>query len=214
MAADRPRVLIVDDHEVVGAGLKALLAPLFEVLGPVRDGGEVLQAIKEMTPEIVLLDISLPTRSGLDLLPDIRKANPRLPVVMLTGSADYVTGRAALVLGALGFLPKDAGLDELELALRSALHGRQYLSPRVPPPPDWSNAEPLPGIVQQLTPRQIEILRGLGRGLTPEALAQELGVTPHTINFHLRNLRQLLGVTSDDELVHAGQVLYLRTDRP
>ena len=214
MAAERPRVLVVDDHEVVGAGLKALLTPLFEVLGPIRDGGEVLDAVSALAPDVVLLDISLPTRSGLDLLPDLRRAHPRLPVVMLTGSADYVTGRAALVLGALGFLPKDSGLDELELALRSVLHGKQYLSPRVPPPPDWSHAAPLPGIVQQLTPRQIEILRGLGKGSSPESLAQELGVTLHTINFHLRNLRDLLGVASDEELMHAGQVFYMRTDRP
>ena len=213
MATERPRVLIVDDHEVVGAGLKALLTPLFEVQGPIRDGGEVLEGIKTLAPDILLLDISLPTRSGLDLLPDIRKARPRLPVVMLTGSADYVTGRAALVLGALGFLPKDSGLDELELALRTALHGKQYLSPRVPPPPSWSNAGPLPGIVQQLTPRQIDILRGLGKGTTPEALATTLGVTPHTVYFHMRNLRGLLGVTSDEELVHAGQVFHMRTDR-
>lgn len=213
MAAERPRVLVIDDHEMVGAGLKALLTPQYDVLGPIRDGGEVLEAIKTLEPDVVLLDISLPTRSGLDLLPDIRKARPRLPVVMLTGSADYVTGRAALVLGALGFLPKDSGLDELELALRSALHGKQYLSHRVPPPPAESKAGPLPGIVQQLTPRQIEILRGLGRGIGPEALARELNVTPHTINFHLRNLRELLGVSSDDELVHAGQVLHTRTDR-
>lgn len=213
MAADRSRVLVVDDHEVVGAGLKALLAPLFDVLGPVRDGGHVLSAIKELEPDVVLLDISLPTRSGLDLLPDIRKARPRLPVVMLTGSADYVTGRAALVLGALGFLPKDSGLDELELALRSVLHGKQYLSPRVPPPPDWSHAEPLPGIVQQLTPRQVEILRQLGKGFDPEGIASALGVSAHTVHFHIRNLRTLLGVTTDDELVHAGQVLHMRTDR-
>lgn len=214
MAAERPRVLIVDDHEVVGAGLKALLTPLFEVLGPIRDGGEVLAAVRELEPDVLLLDISLPTRSGLDLLPDIRKARPRLPVVMLTGSADYVTGRAALVLGALGFLPKDSGLDELELALRSVLHGKQYLSPRVPPPPDWSHAEPLPGIVQQLTPRQVEILRQLGKGFDPEGIAAALGVSAHTVHFHIRNLRTLLGVTTDDELVHAGQVLHMRTDRP
>lgn len=213
MAADRLRVLIVDDHEVVGAGLKALLAPLFEVVGPIRDGGLVLGAVRELEPDVVLLDISLPTRSGLDLLPDIRKARPRLPVVMLTGSADYVTGRAALVLGALGFLPKDSGSDELELALRTVLHGKQYLSPRVPAPADGSHVEPLPGIVQQLTPRQIEILRKLGKGSDAEGIAAELGVSAHTVHFHLRNLRTLLGVATDDELKHAGQVLHMRTDR-
>lgn len=213
MATDRTRVLVVDDHEVVGAGLKALLTPQYDVVGPVRDGGEVLAAVKTLAPDVILHDISLPTRSGLDLLPDIRKEHPRLPIVMLTGSADYVTGRAALVLGALGFLPKDSGLDELELALRTVLHGKQYLSPRVPPPPEWSRSGPVPGIVQQLTPRQVDILRALGFGLSHAELAEQLGISLHTLNFHLRNLRGLLGVNNEADLVHAAHALQMTRDR-
>lgn len=213
MAADRPRVLIVDDHEVVGAGLTALLSPQYTVLGPVRDGGAVLAAIVELTPDVVLLDISLPTRSGLDLLPDISEKHPRLPVVMLTGSADYITGRAALVLGALGFLPKDAGIDELELALQAVLHGKQYLSPRVPPPPDWARTGPLPGIVQQLTPRQVDILRGLGKFTDHSELAAALKISTRTLNFHLQNIRRVLGINNEEALIQAGRVLHMTTDR-
>ncbi|HWA41515.1 MAG TPA: response regulator transcription factor [Gemmatimonadales bacterium] len=213
MAADRPRVLIVDDHEVVGAGLTALLAPQYTVLGPIRDGGEVLAAVAGLAPDVVLLDISLPTRSGLDLLPDIREKHPRLPVVMLTGSADYITGRAALVLGALGFLPKDAGIDELELALQAVLHGKQYLSPRVPPPPDWARTGPLPGIVQQLTPRQVAILRGLGEVADHAELAARLKISTRTLNFHLQNIRRVLGIDNEEALLQAGRVLHLTSDR-
>lgn len=213
MASERLRVLVVDDHELVAAGLKALLSPTFEVLGPVRDGGEVLAAVATLAPDALLLDISLPTRSGLDLLPDLRKKHPRLPIVMLTGSAEYITGRAALVLGALGFLPKDAGVEELELALRTVLHGKQYLSPRVAPPPTWSRSSPVPGIVRQLTPRQIAILRELGLGKTHAELAQKFCISMHTLRFHLHNLRGTLGIDSDDELAEAGRVLHTTTDR-
>lgn len=211
MAADRPKVLVVDDHAVVAAGIKAILSAQYEVLGPVGDGGEVLAALKALRPDALLLDIQIPTRTGMDLLPDIRKDHPRLPVVMLTGSADYLTGRAALVLGALGFLPKDSGADELDLALRTVLEGRQYLSPRVPPPPTWSRSGPLPGLIQKLTPRQIGILRELGKGKRGASLAEELGVAPHTLRFHLRHIREILGVETDDELERAGRALHLHS---
>lgn len=93
------------------------------------------------------------------------------------------------------------------------LHGKQYLSHRVPPPPPWSRSGPLPSVVQQLTPRQVEILRELGRGKGHATLAEEFGISRHTLNFHLRHLRELLGVEGDDELVQAGQVLHMTTDR-
>ena len=212
MATDRPRVLVVDDHEVVAAGLTALLSPKYEVVGPVRDGGKVLDAVKQLRPDAVLLDLSLPTISGMELLPQIRKDHHDLPVVVLTGSAEYLTGRAALVLGALGFLPKDSGIDELDLALRTALQGKQYLSPRVPPPPSWSHPSPLPGRLQRLTPRQFTILKAMGTGRTREDLATEFGVSLHTMNFHLRNLRALLGVETDAELVLAAQFFHLKRE--
>src|SRR5437868_7740671 len=125
---EKKRVLVVDDHEVVGEGLKNLLAPHFEVVGPVRDGSLVMDAVRELRPDAMVLDISLPGRNGMDLLPELHHEWPRLPIVMLTGSADFLVGRTALRIGALGFLPKDSGLDELEYAIRTAMTGKQYMS--------------------------------------------------------------------------------------
>ena len=94
MDAERRRVLLAEDHEVVGQGIKALLTPYFEVLGPIRNGSEVMAAIEEQHPEAVVLDISMPGRNGLDLLPEIVRRYPRIPVVMLTtGCEDAALAR-------------------------------------------------------------------------------------------------------------------------
>ena len=212
MDVSKKRILVVDDHEVVGEGLKTLLAPHYEVLGPIRDGALVVEAVRELLPDVLLLDISLPGRNGLDLLPEIHTEWPRLPIVMLTGSADFLVGRTALVLGALGFLPKDSGLDEIELAIRTAMTGKQYLSPRLPPPPRSIHIGPLPPSVSQLTPRQILILRLIGSGADTDMIAESLKVSPHTVHFHRRNLRRVLGIESDGGLTRVATIFKVREE--
>jgi DNA-binding NarL/FixJ family response regulator len=212
MDASRKRVLLVEDHEVVGEGLKALLSSHFDILGPIRDGGEVIEAVRTMRPDAMVLDISLPGRNGLDLLPELHKEWPRLPIVMLTGAADFLVGRTAMVLGALGFLPKDSGVDELELALRTALAGKKYLSPRLPPPPKSVNLDPLPPAVSQLTPRQLMILRLIGSGAETDQIAEELKVSAHTVHFHRRNLRRALGIESDHGLTRVAAMFNVREE--
>jgi DNA-binding NarL/FixJ family response regulator len=201
MDAEKKRVLLVDDHEVVAEGLKALLSAHYEILGPVYDGSLVLDAVRRLQPDLLLLDVSLPGRSGLDLLPDLRSEWPRLPVVVLTGSADFLVGRTALLLGALGFLAKDSGVEEIDLAMRSALSGRKYLSPRVPPPPRAISVADLPPGFADLTPRQFEMLRLIGSGMDSDAIGEKLGISAHTVHFHRRNLRRVLGIESESGLI-------------
>ncbi|HSN13893.1 MAG TPA: response regulator transcription factor [Anaeromyxobacteraceae bacterium] len=212
MIAERRRLLLVEDHEVVAEGLRALLAPTYEILGPIRDGTEVLGVIRRDRPDAVLLDISLPGRNGIDLLPELHEEFPRLPVVVLTGSADFLVGRTAMVLGALGFLAKDCGIEEIDLALRSALAGRKYLSPRVPPPPRSVNVADLPPSVADLTPRQLQLLRLIGEGMETDAIAQTLGLSSHTIHFHRRNLRRVLGIDSESGLARVATMFKVREE--
>lgn len=214
MATDRPRVLLVEDHEVVAEGLRALLSAHFTIIGTIHNGTEVIQAIRVGKPDALVLDISLPGRNGLDLLPDIHREWPRLPVVMLTGSADYLIGRTAMVLGALGFLAKDSGGEELEQALRTVLHGRKYFSPRVPPPPSAIHVEALPVSVSDLTPRQLDLLRAIGEGKTTAMIAEEWKLSQHTIHFHRKNLRRALGVESEGGLARIAAVFRVREETP
>jgi DNA-binding NarL/FixJ family response regulator len=212
MDTERKRVLVVEDHEVVGEGLRALLLPRYDVVGPVRDGHEVLAAVDELHPDVVLLDLTLPGRSGLDLLPDLHKNHPRLPVVILTATADYLTGQTSKRLGAAGFLPKDSGSEELHLAIQAVMHGKTYLSPRVTPPPHGVHVGPLPSSISQLTPRQLEILRRIGEGHDTGSIAEQLGVSEHTVHFHRRNLRRLLGIESEQGLTRVATMFTVREE--
>ena len=203
----RRRVLIVEDHEVVSEGLRALLSPHFDVVGQIRDGLAVIAAVHQTHPDAVLLDLSIPGRGGMDLLPDIHQTFPSLAVVVLTGGGDFIVGRTALALGARGFLPKDSGADEVELALRTALSGRQYFSPRVPAPTRPVTNHDLPPGIAELTPQQGILLGHIGRGLDSQACAVAMGLSLHTVHFHRRNLRRILGVESEDGLARIAAIL-------
>jgi two-component system secretion response regulator SsrB len=215
MDAERRRVLLAEDHEVVGQGIKALLAPTYEVLGPVRNGNEVIEAITAGQPQAVVLDITMPGRNGLDLLPEIVRKFPRIPVVMLTGNADLVIGRTALLFGAMAFLPKDSGIDELELALRTVFHGRKYLSPRLPPSGfPAAGVEALPSNWAQLTPRQLKVLKLIGEGKDTEGIAEALGISAHTVQFHRRGLRSTLGIDTDAGLARIALLFRVHEEHP
>lgn len=214
----RRRLLLAEDHALVGEGLRLLLSADYEVAGPVRDGGEVVGTVERERPDVVMLDLSLPGRNGLDLIPEIVRASPGVRVLVVTMHTDAVLAERALQLGAAGFVPKDSSADELRRAIEAVLDGGTYLSDRIVRQPvrggmpergiAVGRGMPERAALAQLTPRQLVILRGLGRGLTSEQIADELGLSVHTVHFHRRNLRRVLGVESEGGLeVYAARVV-------
>lgn len=131
MTTQRRRLLIAEDHVNVATGLTALLQPEYDVVGVVGNGTAVQDAVAQHRPELVLLDLWLPGRNGLDLLTDLRRDFPEVRLVVLTMHSDIVVAVEAMNRGALGFILKDSGYDELQHALRQVVEGRPYLSPRV-----------------------------------------------------------------------------------
>ena len=127
----RRTLLIADDHEHVGASLKALLAPDYDVVAIITTGNAVVEAVQRLKPDAVLLDLWLPGRNGLDVLSDLRKELPDVKVVILTMHADVVVAVEAMNRGARGYLLKDSGYAELQSALNEVFAGRSFLSPRV-----------------------------------------------------------------------------------
>ena len=127
----RRSLLIADDHAHVGASLKTLLAPDYDVVAIIPDGNAVVEAVQRLKPEAVLLDLWLPGRNGLDVLSDLRKELPEVKVVILTMHADVVVAVEAMNRGAQGYLLKDSGYAELQGALDEVFAGKTYLSPRV-----------------------------------------------------------------------------------
>lgn len=205
----KPRVLIADDHEMVSQGLRALLGEAYEVVGSVRDGKEVIDAVGRHRPDVILLDLSLPHRTGIDLIPEIRALHPDTRIMVVTMHVDAVLASLAMRLGAHGFVPKDSGVQELNEALSEVLAGRSYISPRIPirsQKSAWGGNHMGFG---QLTPRQQAIVRLTGRGRTTEEIAEAVGISIHTVHFHRRNIRRVLGLHSEAEFMRYALLVQL-----
>lgn len=197
----KTRLLLVEDHALVGEGLRALLATEFVVCDLVRDGREVLAAVARHSPDILILDLSLPGRNGLDLLPDIRRQRPETRVLVVTMHTDQFLAQSAFALGAMGFMPKDSDVKELRAAIAQVQAGKRYLSPRIPQAPGHPVTSPTMQALFRLTPRQQEIVRAVGHGRTTEEISDMLGLSVHTIHYHRRNIRRILGIDTDDGLL-------------
>ena len=125
----RPRVLLADDHRVVGEGLKRLLADDFELVGMVEDGRALVAAAKKLNPDVIVADITMPHLNGIDAMTQLKKDNPRVKVVFLTMHQNPAYARRALEAGAAGFVVKHSAPAELVLAINAALKGQTFVTP-------------------------------------------------------------------------------------
>jgi DNA-binding NarL/FixJ family response regulator len=205
----RPRLILADDHRLLVQGLQQMLGRRFEIVGVAYAGDELLALLRRTAADALVLDLSLPGRSGLDLLPDIRTVQPGLRVLVLTMHADRVLADAALGAGATGFVPKDSSMEEVELALREVLAGRRYVSPRVPKSSHRVGLDALHASLARLTPRQQTIVKLLGQGKTSAEIGEELGLSESTITFHRVRIRKVLGLSTEWELVRHAILVHL-----
>jgi two-component system invasion response regulator UvrY len=191
----RPKVVIAEDHEMFSQGLRTMLGKHCQIVASVRDGLEVVPTVLEQAPDILLLDLSLPHRTGLDILGDLHEVAPGQRVIVVTMHVDRVMVDASLRLGAAGFVPKDATVEELQAAIGEVMEGRVYISPRLPKQ-TWGEGGDQLGF-GELTARQQEIVRMIGQGMTTEQIAANLGLSTFTVQFHRKNIRRRLGLESD-----------------
>ena len=206
------RLLIADDHALVVEGLRKLLEPLHRVVGIARDGAETLRLVAETEADCLLLDLSMPGGNGLDLIGPIRKRAPRLKIVIVTMFVDKALAEAALQAGADGFVPKDAGSEELQAAIIEVMAGRRYVARAAlkrgrPGPEDQGLG------LSQLTPRQREIVGMVGEGKSNAEIADSLGLTEKTITFHRTNIRRALGIANEWGLVRYAMLARLSGPR-
>ncbi len=179
-------VMVADDQVLVRAGVTALLAQLpgFVCMAAVEDGERCLAACAERAPDVLLLDLDMPGRDGLEIAALVRERHPQVRIVILTGRAEAALAKRALALGAAGFVSKDFVLDELGMALRSVVAGRPWLSPEIAMAAMGGEPEPAP----PLSPRQREVLRGIARGASNKVIARELGLSVKTVEYHRAEL--------------------------
>jgi DNA-binding NarL/FixJ family response regulator len=189
------RVVIADDHTLVRAGIRRLLESFegVSVVAEAGSGAETLEVTSLHRPDLVLLDLSMPDRNGLDVTSDISRLLPGTLVVIMSMYADLGRVREALDRGARGFVVKEAAVAELELALRAAMDGQTFLSPQVSGRMvDSLLGRPGERGVESLSPRQRQILKRLGQGESTKEIAAELGISAKTVETHRARMMETL----------------------
>ena len=201
MTPARPTLILADDHPMLVEGLERLLSRRYQVVGKAHSGPELLALLDTTVADCLLLDLSMPGTSGLELLPDARKKRPQMKILVVTQHVDRVIAEAVMEAGADGFVPKDSGSEDLREAITAVLSGEKFVSDRVPKRSyRITLGAPHPGLAG-LTPRQLEILRLIARGMSTADIAAELGLSQSTVTFHRVNIRKTLGLDSERGLV-------------
>lgn len=193
------RVLLADNHTLVRAGLRALLQNIegIQVVAEAGDGREALHLIAVHQPDLVLMDIAMPEMNGLEATAHVVKEFPQVRVIILSMHANEEYVLQALRTGAMGYVLKDAGISELELAVRAIVRGETYLSPAVSKHvvADYvRRVSSEPSSLEQLTSRQREILQLIAEGRTTKEIADLLYVSVKTVETHRLQLMKRLNI--------------------
>jgi DNA-binding NarL/FixJ family response regulator len=188
------RVLVVDDHQLVRAGLITLLeaAADIQVAGEAADGRQALEAAKAASPDVVLMDLSMPILDGVAATRLLLAELPRTRVVALTSFSDRQRVTDVLAAGATGYVLKDSRPDDLLAAVRAAADGHVPLDPRVAAALLPSREVPL---TEQLSEREKQVLRLVAAGLANKQIARRLGIAESTVKVHTGNIFRRIGVT-------------------
>jgi DNA-binding NarL/FixJ family response regulator len=201
------RIIIVDDHELLRRGLRWRLSqsPDLEVVGEAASAREALALIRQIVPDMVVVDLGLPDRNGLELTAEIRAAWPEMKIVVLTGDSNVSAAQEAIRTGADGFVRKEEAAAEIVRAIQAVKAGGAYLSPvataavaralRRPPETEVPPAGP------QLTEREKAVLRGLAEGQAYKEIAALMNLSVRTVETYRARLVQKLGCRTRAELV-------------
>ena len=192
------RVLLVDDHVLVRAGIRVLVDMIegVEVVGEAGNGSEALRLTEELQPDLVLLDITMPGLSGFSTLEQITSQFPKVRVVMLTMHEAREYAMQALSGGAAGFIPKSAASTELRQAIETVMGGKTYLSHEtaLENRPATAKAAQEQEILERLTPRQRQILILIAEGKSTKEIAGSLNISGKTVESHRAQLSERLDI--------------------
>ena len=201
MSAARIRVLLVDDHPLVRAGVRRVLdtEPQLEVVGEAADGTAALGAIRDLSPDVLVLDLAMPGVDGLEVLRRARTIRPKLKIVVLTMHANPEYVARAIQTGADGYLLKESAVQDLLSAIEAVVAGRAFHSPQIQAQLAGMLRNGTPGPpreIDRLTEREREVLRELAAGRSSKEIAARLGIGSRTVETHRANLMRKLNLHS------------------
>lgn len=198
-------VLIVDDHELVRAGIRSLLSTVngIKVIGEASTGEEAIKIAREKHPNVVLMDVRMPGIGGLEATRKLLRTDPDLKVIALTVCGEEPFPSKLLQAGAAGYLTKGSGLDEMVQAIHSVFHGKRYISPEVAQQlalKHLSDEKATP--FETLSERELQVMLMITSGQKVQEISDKLCLSPKTVNSYRYRLFEKLGVNSDVELTH------------
>ena len=214
------KLMLVDDHDVVRTGLRSFLEtqPGFEVIAEANNGLQALEKAKEMRPDIVLMDITMPNMDGMEATRQLKKLYPECQILVLTVHADKQYFMKMLSVGASGYITKQAAADELVAAIHAVAAGHVYLHPAlarwlledyqrltknmvIPSPTEAADGNKEVVDLSILSQRERQVLEQVGEGLSNYDIGKELGLSPKTIARHRERIMKKLNMHSRTELV-------------
>lgn len=201
------RVAICDDHRLVREGIKALLIGEndIQIVGEAHNGKSLLEMLQDTKPDILLLDIRLPDSNGLQLIPRVLELSPATRLLMLSAEMEEESIFESVNLGAHGFLHKDASGDEMVLALKTVADGDPYFGQRISHIiyKSYSRLIKEPKVESRpiISEREIEIIELLGKGCSCKEVANQLCISPRTVENHKNNILQKLSLKNTIELL-------------
>jgi two-component system, NarL family, invasion response regulator UvrY len=199
------KVLIADDHAIVRRGLKLILSEEFSriVFGEARNGQEVLDQVWKQDWDIVILDITMPGRSGLEVLKELKQLRPKLPILILSMHSEDQFGMRVLKAGAAGYMTKENVPEELVKAIKKVLAGGKYISPGLAEQLAFNleedNGRPPH---EKLSDREYQVMRMIASGQTVKEIAVELALSMKTISTYRTRILEKLKMKSSAELTH------------
>ncbi len=206
-SAPRKRILLVDDHPFMRVGLATLIdcQPDLTVSGEAGNPVEAFHELEKAKPDLILTDLTMPGRSGLEFIKDLRAAEPELAILVVSMHDEAVHAERALRAGARGYIMKEAGGENLLTAIRQILRGEVYVSPKM-------SARILEGLsgarprgssspIEKLTDREFEIFQLIGQGKSTRDIAAQLNLSPKTIDVHRANIKEKLELTDVTALI-------------
>ena len=197
----RARVLLADDHSLMLDGIRNLLETDYTVVGAVEDGRELVAAARQLKPDLIILDITMPLLNGIDAAREIRKHQPEVKLLFVTMHTRPTYLQAALAAGANGYAVKSSGRQELLAAVAKVVEGELYVAPGVGGDEVAEVADSASAAASlRLTSRERQILQLVAEGKSRKEVGHAIGISEKTVAFHRNNLKRKLGLSSTAQL--------------